>query len=109
MAIGGFLPWYTDTSGKDHTFRLFTQGFELFAATPEDTSDLASGVVFTACFLFLNLMTLVAVAILVQMAAGAWRRPRLGTGSRCCSCCACSAPPSSPQSGLRARAPGSTR
>lgn len=77
MVIGGFLPWYTDTSGKDQTFRLFTQGFELFAGQPEDSADLAFGVVFAGCFLFLDLMTLAALVILMLMAGGGWRRPKV--------------------------------
>lgn len=71
MVIGGFLPWYTDTSGKDQTFRLFTQGFELFAGQPEDSADLAFGVVFAGCFLFLDLTTLAALMILMVIAG--WR------------------------------------
>ena len=77
MVIGGFLPWYTDIQGKDQTFRLFTQGFELFTATPEDSADLAFGVVFSGCFLVLDLVTLVAVVIMMAMSGGAWRRPKV--------------------------------
>jgi hypothetical protein len=77
LIVGWFLPWYVESRDDDEmTVRLATTGFGLFAPQPENASLDAGGVVFALSLLFLDLVTAVAVVVVIQVMARTWRRVR---------------------------------